>query len=352
LTRSSSAIPIRVFMIVGCQVFLLACGLSSASLQATAPSPSPSITRTAQPTRSSSLTAFAPSSILTPTSTPTPFPVRELPTGEYIGFAQIDPSSLGFLGISLLSLQNRVVLPFLPGAWSASVSPDRRRIAFIDQTRLHIIDADNREELLSSSDCRRTTWSPDSAYVLCGGTRFSLLPVSGGEPVPLAPCGKNQEDLNDCIHYDWSPDGFYIASNRASAPGGEFVKLRVDLDLLRLDCQAGWSDCTVGIYGPYEFKSDNCAWLHDSRQLLCNGNDGNLWIFDASSRDWHALPENPCTEWSALAASPSGNQFACDLAAGDGDSSLGLGVVDLDRGDSELVLPGAYNLVDFWLEIP
>ena len=300
----------------------------------------------------------SPASTTPPTPTPEALDLSSLAPGDYLGFTEDDPSSPSPPEMYLLSLGDLEVIPFLPSAWHASFSPDRTKIAYIDPDgALHILDAASHTELAFNDRCFSTTWSPDSASILCDGeNQIVMFPATGGDVLPLAQCGPNPEDMNDCSHSLWSPDGYYIASWRMSAKGGSIANLRYDLFILHPKCDPGWQSCQTSVYGPYATDSevtDYCDWLFDSRRLLCNnGGQRGLSVLNVPSGERRVLAGNPCTDYSDIAASPHSERVACDLAGVDRHTSIGIGIVSLDDQEPILVLPGANLAVDFWIRIP
>lgn len=280
--------------------------------------------------------------------TPTSIPVSDLPPGDYVGFTTCSDA------IYLLSLQDMAVIPFLRGASSPSVSPDLTKIAYLARSGklLHILDADTRKELLSSPDCYSTTWAPDSRFILCDGAQLQLLPLDGTEPIQLGPCGEPPEDNYWCGPFYWSADGSFIASPRMAAPPSGPQDMRYDLLLAQLACPADAAGCTIQSNTSIASNAVTCAWLSSGNQLLCRDNDEMLRLLDPHSHDWRTLPENPCIDWSSIAASPSQPVFACNLKSDDGVDSIGIGIVSVDNGDVHLLLSDPDAIVDFWLHIP
>lgn len=332
-------------------VFIAACAAPPETVTQVVVSPPSEAAVPAQPTVPL-LPATAP-----PPATLEPLGLSSLAPGEYLGFSQHDPSFANPPDMFLFSLRDHEVIPFLRSAFHASVSPDRTKIAYLDTNMdLHVLDAMSRAELAFNHSCSSTTWSPDGTSILCGGdNQLVLFPATGGQVLPLAQCGPNPEDMNDCSHSLWSPDGYYIASWRMSASGGQIADLRYDLFILHPRCEPGWRNCTTSLQGPYgahPHVTDRCDWLFDSLRLLCNnGPDGGLGLLNVPSGDWRRLAGNPCAENSYIAASPNGPQFACDLA-GDGPDTIGIGVVSLDAERPVVVLSQPNVAVDFWMEIP
>ena len=247
------------------------------------------------------------------------------------------------------------VIPFLRQASTASVSPDLTKIAYLDQggyPRLHILDSNTGEEILTSRDCDSTTWAPDSRSILCGGSPISLLPLDGTEPVELTACGEPPEDNYWCSPLYWSPDASYIAAPRMAAPIGGPQEMRYDIFLVQLSCGPDSTGCIVQSSASISSRSVTCDWLYNGRQLLCRDNDEMLRILEPPSPHWRALPDNPCIDWTSIAASPSQPLFACNLKSDDGYDSIGIGVIPVDASDARVVLPDPKAIVDFWLHIP
>lgn len=184
----------------------------------------------------------------------------------------------------------RVVKGFDP-TWS----PDGRRLAFLRDGHVLVVDADGRRE-------RRLTrrapglhwpasgpaWSPDGRRIAFSGTRdLFLVPAAGGTLVPLT---RSSESWRLNATPAFRPDGKVIAFSRSTdAFNADIFTISVDgKRLRRLTTTRG----THGALGEETMPS----WSPDGRTLVYVSNrDGNfeLYAIGADGRNERRLTRTP-----------------------------------------------------------
>ena len=129
--------------------------------------------------------------------------------------------------------------PLMPAGWS----PDGRRIAFVRRDTLLVRDLDGGAEraLTEDGEMHSFSWSPDGKWIACvrgnrqsrqpsfmfgnlGPTRIWLVPVAGGEPLPVT------DDQWFNASPTWTPDSRTLLFLSDRAGGSELYQLRIGAD--------------------------------------------------------------------------------------------------------------------------
>jgi Tol biopolymer transport system component len=287
----------------------------------------------------------------------------------------------------------RGVTPLSTTVTSYAWSPNGRLIAYIDQRlSLWLVrpDGTGRRLLLPTSQLSSLglSWSPNGTRIAitttgpeghpwkgcCSRVRLSVVPVSGGPPVPL-PAGKHigygisWSPRGDEIYYDnggiWAirPDG---TGRRQISPVGSAGSLSADGTQFAFNVAIGLRNGNTDRYRAFGVVSADGTGYHvvtthayneygevwsstGHRILYGRANRQGIYVIGSDSRNNHRVTRDapPRAGWGALAWSPNGGSIV--YTAG-GTDNTDLYLIGLDgRGKFQLTSTPDIDIDPSWV---
>lgn len=284
------------------------------------------------------------------------------PHGNWATSTPADPLSspieptFNLLSLNVLTGQQNILAS---GPWSywPAISPDSKKVAFVDDGVVRIVPIDGEEKdkkmFFARGDCSNLQWSPDGSKLLFEADRgsHSFIGVYTNRRTPIQWIDPSfSRDISPV----WSPDGDSIVFIRRPAEGGTpdslLSRRRHPWEIRVADVKTGsskriWaSPNTLNGSVPTTQGKYNLHWAANDRIIFLSAMDNWPHLYSISTQGGEPLlltPGNFMVEYINLSADKKRLVFSANTGPDKFDiDRRHIGIVSVHKKDMKILTPG------------